>query len=98
MIRHRRLTAALAAAACVAASTGAIAQPAERTADEQKALEIYRTIIGFRSAAGHGQTPEVAAYLASELKAAGFGQEDIEIIPPAKQRRCLCAIAATVPQ
>lgn len=52
-----------------------------RSAVEQKALEIYRTIISMRTAEGHGNVPEMAAYLAGELKAAGFTDEDIHILP-----------------
>ena len=81
MIRKKLLCTALAAVACMAASTGATAEPPERTADEQKALEIYRTIVEIRSARGHGKVPEVAGYLAGELKAAGFPEEDIHILP-----------------
>ncbi len=48
---------------------------------ETKAFEIYKTIIEMRTAAGHGKVPEMAAYLAGELKGAGFTDEDIHIIP-----------------
>lgn len=48
---------------------------------DAKALEIYRTIIEMRTAAGHGKVPEMAAYLAGELKAAGFTDDDIDIVP-----------------
>ena len=50
-----------------------------RTADEVKALEIYRTIIEMRTAEGHGKVQEMATYLTDELKAAGFADEDIHI-------------------
>ena len=68
----------LGALAAAAISTAA-AQDIERTADEQKALEIYRTIIEMRTAKGHGKVPEMAEYLASELKSVGFADEDIHI-------------------
>lgn len=58
-----------------------IAHSAEQSADDVKALEIYRTIIEMRTAAGHGNVPKMAAYLASELTAAGFADDDIQIIP-----------------
>lgn len=54
---------------------------AERTTDEIKALEIYRTIIEMRTAPGLGKVPEMAAYLAGELKAVGFTDDDIAILP-----------------
>ena len=69
----------------VALSSEVAAQTeATRTADEVKALEIYRTIIEMRTAEGQGKVPEMAAYLASELKMAGFADEDIHILPTGK--------------
>ncbi|MBT8471723.1 MAG: M20/M25/M40 family metallo-hydrolase [Marinicaulis sp.] len=70
----------LAAMAAISISTAAAAE-VERTADEQMAFEIYRTIIGMRTAKGHGMVPEMAAYLAGELKSAGFSDDDINILP-----------------
>lgn len=65
--------------ACMCSSD--LALGTETSADEVKALEIYRTIIEMRTAAGHGNVPKMAAYLAGELEAAGFAGEDIQIIP-----------------
>jgi acetylornithine deacetylase/succinyl-diaminopimelate desuccinylase-like protein len=66
----------------MALSSTAIAQTeTERTADEVKALEIYKTIIEMRTAEGHGKVPGMAVYLADELKTAGFAGEDIHILP-----------------
>ena len=47
---------------------------------QKKALEIYRTSIGFRTAKPHGQVPALAEYLADEFRAGGFPGEDIHII------------------
>lgn len=47
----------------------------------QAALSLYRDIVGIRSAAGQGKVPEVAARIAADLKAAGFADEDIKIVP-----------------
>lgn len=62
-----------------------LAQPAgaaERESPQgRQALEIYRTIIGFRTVKGSGQVPKMARYLASRLRAAGFARKDIEIVP-----------------
>jgi len=62
-----------------------MAQPAgavERTSPQgRQALEIYRTIVGFRTVKGSGQVPKMARYLASRLRSAGFARRDIEIIP-----------------
>lgn len=50
-------------------------------ADKARAFEIFANIVSIRSAAGHGKTPELAAYLAGEFKAAGFPDRDVEIRP-----------------
>ena len=46
-----------------------------------EALDIYRSIIGYRSAATHGRVPEVAAYLADRFQAGGFPEEDVQVLP-----------------
>jgi len=48
---------------------------------QKKALEIYRTSIGFRTAESHGQVPAFASYLADEFRAGGFPDENIHILP-----------------
>ncbi len=45
------------------------------------ALEMLKRSVGFRTAAGEGQVPAYAEYLAGELKAHGFAAEDITITP-----------------
>ena len=47
---------------------------------QKKALEIYRTSIGFRTAASHGQMPALANYLADEFRAGGFPNEDVHVL------------------
>lgn len=47
----------------------------------QKTLEIFTRIIGVETSKNLGNVPEVANYLASELIAAGFPEEDIEVVP-----------------
>ena len=55
---------------------------ADYTADYQRtALEIYRHIISVRSAAGHGNVPEVANYLADRFRDGGFDNADIHVLP-----------------
>jgi carboxypeptidase PM20D1 len=46
-----------------------------------RALDIYRTMIGYRTAAGHGQVPAMARYLAGEFVSGGFPEEDVHVIP-----------------
>jgi carboxypeptidase PM20D1 len=48
---------------------------------QKKALEIYRHIIGIRSAEGQGKVPEVAEYLTDQFRQGGFPAEDIHILP-----------------
>ncbi|MEZ5891682.1 MAG: M20/M25/M40 family metallo-hydrolase [Parvularculaceae bacterium] len=70
------------AAACTLAFAGAAgAADRELTPAQAKAREIYATVVGIRSAKGQGKVPEVAAYLAGQLKSAGFPAADIEIVP-----------------
>jgi len=47
----------------------------------QKALEIYTRIIAVESSKNLGNVPEIANYLADELLAAGFAEEDVEVVP-----------------
>ncbi len=47
----------------------------------QKALEIYRHIIGIESVKNSGNVKRVASFLADELVAAGFPADDVEVIP-----------------
>jgi acetylornithine deacetylase/succinyl-diaminopimelate desuccinylase-like protein len=66
-------------------SSGAVAAQASsadyREPYQTRALEIYRTLIGYRSAASHGQVPAVARYLADRFRAGGFPGEDIHVLP-----------------
>ena len=48
---------------------------------QQDALSILETIIGYRSAATHGQIPDLAAYLAGQFRARGFPNEDVHVLP-----------------
>ena len=72
-----------------AALLGALAPPAaaQPTADsytqpyQRKALEIYRTIVGMRTAEGQGLVPAMADYLAAQFRAAGFATADVHVLP-----------------
>lgn len=48
---------------------------------QQTALTIYRDSIAMRTAAGHGQVPALAHYLADRFRDAGFPDEDIHVLP-----------------
>ena len=55
---------------------------ADYTAPHQKrALEIYRTVIGYRTAEGHGQVPAMASWLAEQFRAGGFPADDVHVLP-----------------
>lgn len=59
-----------------------LAKEARTTAaDVAAAKEILKKSVSFRTVAGQGQVPAYAAYLASVLKAAGYADSDIEIVP-----------------
>ena len=48
---------------------------------QTRALEIFRTSIGFRTAASHGRVPAMANYLADQFRAGGFPEEDVHVLP-----------------
>jgi len=61
--------------------SGAVAAQDMNSEHAQKTLEIYTHIIGVESSKNLGNVPVVANYLASELAAAGFPEEDVEVLP-----------------
>ena len=72
-----KIKAILAAGALAMAGQAAADDHAPRalTAHEQRVYDIYRDIIAFRTAAGHGQMDDMVAYLTGRLAAAGSDQE-----------------------
>ena len=48
---------------------------------QQRALAIYRSSIGYRTAASHGQVPAFANYLADLFRSGGFAGEDVHVLP-----------------
>lgn len=48
---------------------------------QRQALEIYRTIVGMRTAAGQGQVPAMAEYLAVQFRQGGFPADDVHVLP-----------------
>ena len=53
----------------------------EYTAPYQRdAIDIYRQLIAFRTAAGHGQVPAAMSFLAERFRAAGFDESDVHLI------------------
>ena len=47
----------------------------------RKAPEIYRTLVGMRTAEGQGQVPKAANYLADQFRTAGFPADDVHVLP-----------------
>jgi len=56
------------------------AQQEQLSEHARKTFEIYKTIIEVDTSKAMGNTPKVARYLADELIAAGFPEQDIEIL------------------
>ena len=48
---------------------------------EQRAREIYKTAVEIPTVAGRGQMPKLANYLADQLRAAGWADSDIHVLP-----------------
>lgn len=80
---HKILTslAALLLVGCVSAPTQANAEPAPDQVDVDKAVEILGNSVAFDTVAGRGKVPAYANYLVGELKAGGFADTDIELVP-----------------
>jgi hypothetical protein len=61
----------------IAPLSSALAQPEQPSEHALKTFEIFKTIVEVDTSKAMGNTPRVARYLADELIAAGFPQEDI---------------------
>ncbi len=55
------------------------ASPRDLTEHEQRVHDIYRDIIAFRTAAGHGQMDEMVTYLTDRLAETGFPDRDLMV-------------------
>lgn len=62
-------------------SSSAIAEADRNSEHAKKALEIYTYIVEVESSKNLGNVPKIANYLASELIAAGFPEDDVEVAP-----------------
>jgi acetylornithine deacetylase/succinyl-diaminopimelate desuccinylase-like protein len=88
MIRSVKLAARLALGVgifglAMASPAGALKQGAAPVsqADRQLARDILEELIGYRTAKGRGQVPAMAEALAKRFRAAGFREEDIQLLP-----------------
>ena len=67
-------------ASALALSSQATAQPVaarDPSPNEQRMYDIYRDIVAFRTARGHGQVDDMVAYLVDRFADAGFAADDI---------------------
>ena len=48
---------------------------------QRKAFEIYRTIVGMRTAEAQGKVPAMAEYLAEQFRQGGFPAADVHVLP-----------------
>ena len=85
-----RLALALLAALCAAAPAHAQDAPHER-----QARQIFERLISFRTAAGHGQVPAMANYIAETLRQGGVPAEDILLIPHEETAALLVRVPGT---
>lgn len=76
MNRRAELTVGLVLVLLAAARAGGQDAPHHR-----QARQFFERVIGFRSAAGHGQVPEMARYIAETLRAGGVPAADIVTLP-----------------
>lgn len=84
--RTARVGAGLLTATLLTATASQPLSAQDRSADydephQVRTLEIYRTLIGMRTAAGHGQVPAAAAFLAEQFRLGGFPAEDVHVLP-----------------
>lgn len=62
---------------------------------QRQARQVYERLISFRTAAGQGQVPAMANYIAETLRAAGIPAEDIALLPRGETTAMLVRIAGT---
>jgi acetylornithine deacetylase/succinyl-diaminopimelate desuccinylase-like protein len=76
---NARQTICLALGVCAAWTASAADRPVRPF--DAKAREIFEKVISIPSSIGNNKVPEVAEYLASEFRAAGFPAADVTIVP-----------------
>ncbi len=58
-----------------------VSMAAEKAPFQDKAAELLRKSVSMRTAAGFGQVPVMAKWLANEFRSGGFSENDITLIP-----------------
>ncbi len=80
-------------AAVLAAGMIALSPAAAQDAPHQRqARTMFERLISFRTAAGQGQVPAMAAYISETLRAGGIAPEDIVILPHAETAAMLVRV------
>ena len=69
------------AATLLASSAALAAPPTMSPADSAATRTMFETVMNTPTVLGRGKVPEMAAYLASEFKKAGFAEADIRVLP-----------------
>src|SRR3546814_13497885 len=90
----RNLTAPIALAAALLAAAPVHAKPA----DPAVAKKILKDSVAIPTVEGRGKVPELAAYYAGVLKAAGYADADIEITPMGETATFAATLAGTTNQ
>ena len=90
----RNLAAPLALAVALLAAASADAKPA----DTEAAKKILKDSVAIPTVLGRGKVPELAAYYASVLKAAGYTDADIEIAPMGETATFAATLQGTTKQ
>lgn len=78
---RRSFLAALLALAIGFPSSAATPDAGVHDANQARAREIYGQLISYKTSAGLGQVPAMAAYLAAQFRAAGFPEADVHVLP-----------------
>lgn len=81
-------------AVALAVASGTSAQTAPHHIE---ARAVYERIMGFRTAAGQGQVPAMASYLAEVLRKAGVPESDIAMLPSGETTAMLVRLAGRNP-
>ena len=80
---------------CLALGFASVPAAAQDAPYQRQARQILERLISFRTAAGHGQVPAMANYIAETLRAGGVPATDIVIIPHEETAAMLVRVAGS---
>lgn len=80
---------------CLALCFAPVPAAAQDAPHQRQARQILERLISFRTAAGHGQVPAMAAYIAETLRAGGVPAADIVVIPHEETAAMLVRVAGS---